>query len=44
MQYISVFHDKEKFAAFGFKNDDVSRTLGVCHLIYIFSGSSLGNV
>ena len=26
------------------KNADVSRTQGVCHVIYIFLGSSLGKV
>ena len=26
------------------KNADISRTQGVCHVIYIFIGSSLGKV
>ena len=26
------------------KNADVKRTQGVCHVIYIYIGSSLGNV
>ena len=42
MQSISVFSDIAKFADFQRKNADVSRTQGVCHLIHIFFGSSLG--
>ena len=37
-----VFLDLAKFAEFRWKNADVSRTQGVCHLIHIFFGSSLG--
>ena len=44
MQFISVFLDIAKFADFRWKNADVSRTQGVCHVIYIFFGSSLGKV
>ena len=44
MQSISVFLDITKVADFRLKNADVSRTQGVCHVIYIFSGSYLGNV
>ena len=40
MQSISVFLDTAKSADFRCKNDDVSRTQGVCHVIYIFFGSS----
>ena len=41
MQSISVFLDIAKLADFPLKNTDVSRTQGVCHMIYIFFGSSL---
>ena len=44
MQSIPVFFDITKFAYFRRKNADVSRTKRVCHVIHIFSGSSLGNV
>ena len=44
MQSISVFLDIAKFADLSWKNADVSRTQGVCHVIYIFFGSSLGKV
>ena len=44
MQCISVFFDIRKVADFWSKNADVSRTQGVCHMIYIFLGSSLGKV
>ena len=40
----TVFLDKVKFADFLSKNYDVSRTQGMCHLIHMFFGSSLGNV
>ena len=33
-----------KFADFWLKNADVSRTQGLCHVIYIVSGSFLGKV
>ena len=41
---ISVFFDIAKFADFQQKNVDVSRTQGVCHMIRIFFGFSLGRV
>ena len=44
MQYIYVFLDITKIADFQWKNADVSRTQGVCHVIYIFFGLSLGKV
>ena len=44
MESISIFLDIVKFADFRWKNADVSRTQGVCHLIHIFFGSSLGKV
>ena len=37
MQFISVFLNIIKVS-------DFSRTQGVCHLIYVFFGSSLGEV
>ena len=44
MQSISVFLDIAKFADSRQKNADVSRTQGVCRMIHIFFGSSLGKV
>ena len=44
MQCISVFLDIKKVADFQPKNDDVSRTQGVCQVIYMFFGSPLGRV
>ena len=44
MQSIFVFLDRAKFADFRFKNADVSITQGVCHMIYIIFGTSLGKV
>ena len=44
MQSIAVFLDIEKLADFQWKNADVNRTQVVCHVIYVFSGSSLGKV
>ena len=44
MQSVSVFLDISKCAGFRWKNADVSRTEGVCHVIYIFFGSSLDKV
>ena len=44
MQSISVFFDVTKVADFSWKNADISRTQGVCHMIYIIFGSSLGKV
>ena len=44
MESIFVFLDIEKFADFRYKNIDVSRTQGMCHVIHIVFGSSLGKV
>ena len=44
MQSISLFTDIAKLANFRRKNADFSRTLGVCHVVYIYFGSSLGKV
>ena len=44
MESILVFLDIAKFADFRLKNADVSRTQGVCHVIHIVFGSSLGMV
>ena len=44
LQSIPVFLDVAKFADFWWKNADASRTQGVCHVIHIFFGSSLGKV
>ena len=44
MQSISVFLDIAKFANFQWKNADGSRTQGLCHVIRILFGSSLGKV
>ena len=44
MQSISVNPDILKIADFWWKNDDVSRAQGVCHMIYVFCGSYLGDV
>ena len=44
MKSISVFLDRVKFADFRFKNADVSITQGVCHMIHIIFGTSLGKV
>ena len=41
--YICIF-DIAKFDDFQWKNDDVSRTQGVCHVIHIFFEYSLGEV
>ena len=43
-QSISVFLDIAKVADFRWKNADISRTQGECHVIHIFFGSSLGYV
>ena len=42
MQLISLFLDIAKFADFQWKNADVSKTQGVCHVTHIIFGSSLG--
>ena len=44
MQSIFVFLDITKVADLRRKNGYVSRPLGVCHKIYIFFGSFLGDV
>ena len=44
MQSISVFPDILNVGNFRWKNADVSRTQGMCHVIYVFFGSSLGKV
>ena len=42
--FISVFLDIAKFADFGWKNANISRTQGVCHMIHIFCWSFLVKV
>ena len=42
MQTISVFLDIAKFADYQWKNAHAGRTQGVCHVILIFFGFSLG--
>ena len=44
MWFISVFLDIAKFAHFLRKNSDVSRNQEIYHVIYVFFGSSLGNL
>ena len=44
MQSISTFLDITKIADFPWKSADVSRTQELCHMIYMFFGSSLGKV
>ena len=44
MQSIPVYPDILKTVDFWRKNTDISRTQGVCHVIYVFLGSSLGKV
>ena len=44
MESISVFLDIAKFSESQWKIGDVSRTQGVCHMIHISFGSSLGKV
>ena len=44
MQPISAFLDVTKTADFWWKNSDVSRTEGLCHMIYVFFESYLGKV
>ena len=41
---ISAFLDIAKFADFQYINADASRIQGLCHVIHIFFGSSLGKV
>ena len=44
MESISAFLDIAKFANFRGENTYVSRTQGVCHVIHIVFGTSLGKV
>ena len=44
MQSIVAFPDVLKIADSRWKNADISRIQGACHVIYVFYGSSLGNV
>ena len=44
MQSIPVFPGITKIADFCWQNADVSKTQGVCHVIYVFFGSSSGKV
>ena len=44
MQSLSVFLNITKIADFWVKNADVTRTQGVCHVIYTFFRSSLGKL
>ena len=44
MQSVSVFPNITKVADFRWKNAATTKTPKVCHVIYIFSGSSLGKV
>ena len=44
MQSISSFHDKTKFTDFQGRNGDVSRSQGVCHVIHVFIGWTLGKL
>ena len=37
---VYLYFDITKVADFCYKNADVSRTQGVCHMIYMFFGSS----
>ena len=38
MQSVSVFIDITKVADFSWKNADVRRTQGVCHVIHVYFG------
>ena len=44
MQSISACLDTAKNADFWRKDANVSRTQGMCHVIYIYFGSSLGKI
>ena len=44
MQSLSVILDITKIVDFWWKNADVNSTQGVCHVIYMLFGSSLGKV
>ena len=43
-KFLSGFSNITKIANLWWKNFDVSRTPGVCHMLYTFFGSSLGKV
>ena len=40
----TIFLDIAEFADFRRKSADVSRTQGVCHVIYLIFGSPLGKI
>ena len=42
MQFMSLLLDITKDADFWWRNADVNRTQGVCQVLYMFFGSSLG--
>ena len=42
MQSISAFLDTTKVADFRWKHAEIRRAQVVCHMIYLFFGSSLG--
>ena len=44
MYSVSVFLDIAKFADFGRKYADVSRSQKICHMIQTFFGFSLGKI
>ena len=44
MQPLSVFLDITKNDDFLWKNDAASRNQGVCHMIYVSFGTSLGKI
>ena len=44
MQSISVFLNIAKLVNFKRKNADVSKIQGMCHVIYVIFGPSLGKV
>ena len=44
VNYVSVFLDRTKVTDFQWNNAGVSRTQGVCHVIYIFFWFSLDKV
>ena len=44
MQSTSVFFDITKIADYRWKNAEVSRTQGVCHVIYMLFRCSLGSL
>ena len=44
IQSMPVFLDTTKVADFQWKNIDVSRSQGVCHVVYMVFGSSFGKI